>query len=322
VNGARLSDYSGFGTRADVASFKPGTTTSTRCAYTASTSCGLYTVSLLKPNELQVGQHVTLENAGAAGDVIVLIRDIVSDEATVETSSSITFSETGNTTNLADCYDSSGTTLTCDGSCAGTCALDTEITGRTWIKGDGEWRQVVKVTSATAGILDAAFTAPLSNDTIAKLDVDVTSNAHQHKGMRLDSGVAGPLTVTDADFTGNLTTPIDNQAGALNFIVANVQPPEVATANADGSGNLAVPARTSMIQVTSTNAIDTLTGPIYAGRVLTFLFTVAVSVDDSDGGGENIMLAGANVTFAADADDTLTVRCDGTSCFETGRSVN
>jgi hypothetical protein len=67
----------------------------------------------------------------------------------------------------------------------------------------------------------------------------------------------------------------------------------------------------------STN-VTAITATGRAGHVITFIWGTGTTIDVADG--SNIKLASGATTL--DADDTLTLACDGTSWFEVARSVN
>jgi hypothetical protein len=69
-----------------------------------------------------------------------------------------------------------------------------------------------------------------------------------------------------------------------------------------------------LVAVSGTTNITSVT-PGCAGQRVTLLFRGALTFTD----GSNLKLAGNLVTTA---DDTITLMCDGTNWYETGRSVN
>lgn len=87
--------------------------------------------------------------------------------------------------------------------------------------------------------------------------------------------------------------------------------PTVASASA-----VTLPADCDFIEVTGTTAITSITAG-YAGRRVTLRFSNASPGQVTDG--NNLALAGS---FTPTTDDTLSLACDGTNWYETGRSAN
>jgi hypothetical protein len=79
-----------------------------------------------------------------------------------------------------------------------------------------------------------------------------------------------------------------------------------------------LPATADFFDLTGTTSITSITAS-WVGRRVTLRFpSGALTLTD----GSNLKLAG-NLTSAATADqDTISLICDGTNWFETGRSVN
>lgn len=88
-----------------------------------------------------------------------------------------------------------------------------------------------------------------------------------------------------------------------------------ANAGVPASAILALPDYSDLITITAGEALINAINASYAGRRVTLVFTVAVMVAD----GNNLRL---NTPLSAAADTTLSLVCDGTTWFETGRSIN
>lgn len=80
------------------------------------------------------------------------------------------------------------------------------------------------------------------------------------------------------------------------------------------AATIAIPNGADVVSVTGTTTITSVTAG-YAGQRVTLVFAGALTFTD----GSNLKLAGNLVTTA---DDTISLVCDGTIWFETGRSVN
>jgi hypothetical protein len=160
------------------ASYEPG----------ATDAANQYTFSLLSPGLLGLGENITLVNvlsgpADASGKIVAIDKD----EFTVEFDSAKTFVDA--VSSGTGTISSSGTTVTGVGT-----AFTTEIIGRCWIKADGEYRQVMTVTSDTSLTVNAAFTAPLAGDTFERVRASITGIPSQQYGVYYDQ------YCTDCDF--------------------------------------------------------------------------------------------------------------------------
>ena len=82
------------------------------------------------------------------------------------------------------------------------------------------------------------------------------------------------------------------------------------------AGTLTLPKNARVVLVTGTTSITSITaGSTNAGRVVTLVFNNALTLTD----GSNLKLSANLVTTA---DDAITLVCDGTNWYETGRSAN
>ena len=83
------------------------------------------------------------------------------------------------------------------------------------------------------------------------------------------------------------------------------------------AATLTAPAEADVISVTGSTTVTSITAS-WPGRMLTVLWAAAATFDMTDG--SNLKLA-SSIT-AHDADDTVTLRSDGTNWYEIGRAVN
>jgi len=172
------------------ASFDPGTTDGS----------DQYVVSLINTDDIFVGQFITLKDAAAGpADLTAKVVGRVHDDITVEITGGATLVETSNLTSLSGTASSSGTTLT------GVSTLfQTEILGRTWIKADGEFRQITDTFSETSAQINEAFTVDLSADTMEALTIDVEGIPSQQRGYHIGAIFAGQLRVSNLRQEGNV----------------------------------------------------------------------------------------------------------------------
>ena len=185
-------------THTDGASFDPATTDAD----------DQIVISLIDPNDIFIGQFIKLKGAAAGpadltakvvGRDSPAVAGAEKDDILVEISGGATLVEASNLTSLTGTVSSSGATLT------GVSTLfTTEIVGRTWVKADGEFRQIVEVFSATSAQINTAFTAPLSADTMEKLTIDVEAIPSQQRGYHIGSVFAGQLRVSNLRQEGNV----------------------------------------------------------------------------------------------------------------------
>lgn len=97
----------------------------------------------------------------------------------------------------------------------------------------------------------------------------------------------------------------------LNELVNSIK----GTAVIESESAIVLPDACGVFSVSGTAAITSIDGGNWAGRVITLVFQGALTFTD----GENLKLAG---DFVTTADDTITLRGDGTNWYEMARSVN
>ncbi len=177
-------------THTDGASFDPATTDAD----------DQIVISLIDTNDIFIGQFIKLKGAASGpADLTAKVVGRDKDDITVEISGGATLVETSNLTSLTGTVSSSGKILT-----GVSTIFETEILGRTWIKADGEFRQITKVLSATSAQINAAFTAPLSADTMEKLTINVEAIPSQQRGYHIGTSFAGQLRVSNLRQEGNV----------------------------------------------------------------------------------------------------------------------
>lgn len=145
-----------------------------------------FTVTLLAPWAVGIGQRITVKDGGGTGtDIVAKIVDLDNDEATLETASAETFSSTGNTTGLAGTWSTDGSDDTILNGSGG--ATLSEIDGALWLTDGSEWRQVYKIDGDNTLYLDAPFATPLSGATLSALHCDLEGIASQKYGLRINA---------------------------------------------------------------------------------------------------------------------------------------
>ena len=93
-------------------------------------------------------------------------------------------------------------------------------------------------------------------------------------------------------------------------------PPYTTLASA---ATLTIPRGAEVVSVTGSTTVTSITASAnHAGRRVTLLFASGATFDITDG--SNLKLASSATTL--DADDTITLICDGTNWYEAGRSAN
>ena len=290
-----VADTQSWSTKTNGASFQPG-----------ATSGDQYEVSLIDPGLINVGQYVSLRDAGGAGvhaTAKVVAKD--RDEITVEVSGGFTFSASGNLTSLTGTFATSDFTLTGTGS-----ALDTEVTGRTWLENSGNYRRGIRVNSATSGIIESGYPSDLSGATLQKLQVDVQPIASQQVGIRVSSTVT-ELYCSGVTGSGNASL-LYSVASAAS--IRSIERSSGARVDVASAGTIAIPYGAEFVQVTGTTGMTTITAG-FNGQEVKLFFAGSLTVAD----GSNLNLAG---NFSATAGDVLHLVCDGTNWNEISRSAN
>jgi hypothetical protein len=171
------------------------------------------TVSVDTPNLYHNGQTIKLVGCGAAGaDLVVQITDIDKDELTIDTAIS-TFPLVAGSGTIS----TSGTTVT-----GSSTDFATEMQGRTWIKVGSDYRRIVRITSATAAVLESAFSPDLSGATFEMVQFDCRQIQCQTYGIGGADGSVDKFIATDHSFgVGNVTGNVDYGTSA-EMVVAQI----------------------------------------------------------------------------------------------------
>lgn len=292
---AVIEDTQDWSTKTDGASFEPGSTTSDR-----------YSIELVDPDQINIGQTITLVDAGGAGtSATAVVVDKQRDTATVEVSGGFTFSSSGNLTSLTGLFTTSTYVLTGSGS-----ALNTEVPGRTFVTDGTNYRRIIRVNSATAGVVED-FPSDLSGAALQALTVNVTPVASQQYGVRVESGVTG-VTGDAVVGNGNVSAlwSVASASSLSRVGSSGNERPDIASA-----GTVTIGHDVHYAHITGTTNINTVIAS-YAGKVLVLEFAAVLTVNDGTG---NLVLNG---NFTTSDGDTLTLICDGTNWVEISRSAN
>tara|TARA_R110000803_G_scaffold138443_1_gene205290 strand:- start:74 stop:1123 length:1050 start_codon:yes stop_codon:yes gene_type:complete len=293
------SDTQNWSTKTNGASFQPGSTTGNQ-----------YVVSMIAPGLLNVGQYISLRDAGGSGShATAKIVSMNGDDLTVETSGSFTFSASGNTSSLT------GTFSTTDYAVAGSSgALHTEVIGKTWVlaSSPAEWRRIVRVSGADAAVIDTVFSSNLSGASLSKLQIDVQPIASQQYGIVCSANPTA-VTISSSVASGNVTK---NLHIPTKTVIKRVGPISGTRADLASNSTIVIPEGIEYIRLTvgDTTQVNSIIAG-YSGQRLTLEFGGSITVAD----GSNVNVAG---NFAATVGDTMQLVCDGTNWNEISRSDN
>lgn len=124
---------------------------------------------------------------------------------------------------------------------------------------------------------------------------------------------SGPTLVGLDNFysIGNTTRAVYNVP--LVDVYGNALQPTIASSSALAVPQFEGPLKT--FKVSGTTTVSSIPATGQAGKSIVLIFTGALTVND----GSNLLIAG---NFVTAANSTLSLSCDGTSWFETGRSSN
>lgn len=190
IIGAFCGDTQTF-TKTDGASFNPGSTDAD----------DQFTITLIDPDQVSLGQYLKFTNATGSGDVTARVVARNMDDITVQCSGATTFSATGNLTAGTGTISSSSSTLTGSGT-----AFLTELVGSAWIKAsDGSFYHVQKVVSNTSAVIIPAPSPALSGATFEILTVDVVGIPSQQYGIASNANANGPLSIVNVSTNGAVT---------------------------------------------------------------------------------------------------------------------
>jgi hypothetical protein len=157
------------------------------------------------------------------------------------------------------------------------------------------------------------------NITSAEVSQNMMLETRAGASRGMDYGLKTGIRATSgATFTGarqiqnRVINPITGEFNATaGVMTAALSVPSVTSAT-----TVTLPESTSDVYtITGTTTITSVTATGQAGRTIKLIFAGILTFTD----GSNLKLAG---NFVTTADDTITLVCDGTNWFETGRSVN
>lgn len=137
---------------------------------------------------------------------------------------------------------------------------------------------------------------------------------HQKRGLGINTGASDRFRVIGNDFTDNETSGLLNNATGTDFVVRDNLGVGIATVAS--AATLTVAGR-RVVKVSGSTTVTSITA-CSPETVVTLIWDTGATFDVTDG--SNLKLA-SSIT-AHDADDTLTLVCDGTNWHEVCRSVN
>jgi hypothetical protein len=163
-------------------------------------------VAVDKAELYEVGQTLTVVGAGAAGaDLLTRVDAVDRDELTLQHPVATVPAVT-----LTGTIATAGTAVTGTGT-----SFLTELVGRAFVKVGADYRRVLKVTSNTAAVLDAAFPANVpANTPLVVGRVSVQAAKSQLYGYYLTTDTISPQIVGGYAPQGNVTGPLVNGTAA------------------------------------------------------------------------------------------------------------
>lgn len=160
----------------------------------------------IKPEYFTIGKYLTLvgvaDNAGSPKDIEGRVVEIDKDKLIIAVETTDAWVATHSiATTLTGTFSSSGTTLTGVGS-----ALTTEVLGATYVyhAASGEARRILVTSSATAAVLESAFTTPLSGATLTLVQADVSFAGVQRNGVVANSANITGVTIRSIRGQGSI----------------------------------------------------------------------------------------------------------------------
>jgi hypothetical protein len=191
-------------TKVKLTSFKPGSTTPGGTPRTAN----LYDIWLIDADNISVGQMIKIVNAqGGAVDTTGRVVALNANAATIATSSAVSYSETGNLTNLTGTMSAAAGVVTGVGT-----AFTTELQPAMWIKVGASYYHVVSISSNTSMVVWPADS--FGSTTAQVLLVDVQGIPSQQNGV-FCSTVTGPVTLRDVSTTGAVNSHVLGSVASL-----------------------------------------------------------------------------------------------------------
>jgi hypothetical protein len=146
----------------------------------------------------------------------------------------------------------------------------------------------------------------------------------QGYGLNIGAGSGSDFLVANNSFENNVTGSINDGSTGANKLFSNNLPfPETQTLTAAAT-TMVVPANGDVFKLTGTTAITNITSYVWDGRVVTFVFTDNVNINDAAGGSGDINLLGTGNWITGVSGDTITLAyiASASAWFELTRSVN
>lgn len=201
---ARLGDDQNW-TEPKSASYRPGVAAD-----------GLYSVTSLDPQRLEIGQWVILRRAAPGGhDVRAQIERLNEDfsisrtgegqvsaggrvdAVTVRVEPNAVFSAESTSQPVDGVFTSKGLNVTGSGS-----ALTTQIPGHVWVGAGDRWARVSRIRSDTQMQTNIPFAPPLAGEALSQVRIDVAGEPSQLYGVSIHPGAQLETTLAPFDATG------------------------------------------------------------------------------------------------------------------------
>lgn len=179
--------------------------------------------------------------------------------------------------------------------------------------------------SINAGFLTATVRGNLFLDTVGTAHISVQNNpivliqnnAFRSTGTCISTNSAGSrMQIYGNDFSQSSGLTIEHLTANTFTDVADNYGTNVITfvPGIPSASNISFPKSSKLVSIGGTTTINSIT-PTNVGHVVTLKFNAAIFVSDLN----NLKIAGGMV---ADADDILTLICDGVNWYEISRSAN
>lgn len=188
-------------------------------------------------------------------------------------------------------------------------SLDTTINGVVVANNNTTDTASVYGIQASAGATDWAVLNCRSGNNLLG-----ATAGHQKRGLGINTGASDRFRVIGNDFSDNETSGLLNNATGTDWVIDDNL--GVITTTVASAATITLPGE-DVVKVSGTADITSITAGA-PGRRVTIIFTgTAAATGLTDG--SNLKLAGS---LAYTPDDTISLVCDGTNWWETGRSVN
>lgn len=258
---------------------------------------------------------LTVSTTANAGDIVISSNDKIDMDST----GTFALNAAGDT--LLIQVDSDGAaddlTIKVDGDDDSSIILDSDGTGADAVK--------IGATNAAGGIdVDAGTNGIDVLATGGAVTIGSTKNAASSIALTANGGADETIVVTNTQGTGAGAVTLTATAGGITQTVAAGKAITLnGTTNLKVGSNVASPAGGELdlgdgnyFYITGTNNITSIAAADATdGRMIVLRFADVLTFTD----GNNLKLAG---NLSTTADDTITLICDGTNCYEMARSVN